>query len=110
MTRVILRAIMLCVLALILGLSWGKVKANCTPTLTRAEHVFAFKGAETALLVFAFVDKDCDGQADEVFIYRYLGRYNGEHLFELLDTTGTAHAEEVLDQWRELTKAKGRAC
>lgn len=111
----ILKSILYAAAALALGLVMGVVaghgaESECKPALLDVVHVHTWNGQERALLVFAFVDTTCDSRADIVFVYRYLGRFNGAHLFEKIGVTDPNTANKIIEEWREKTRTDGRSC
>lgn len=100
----IVRTILLGALALALGYLLGMSKVNaddCTPQLTQAVHVHTIVGGFPVLLVFAYVDMDCDQEADFVYVYRYLGRFEGQHHFQKVGVLDTDDAAILIERTRK---------
>jgi len=110
----VVKRLILLLVALVLSLSIaygeGEEAKPCVPSLCQAVHVHGFRSHEKILFVFAYVDTNCDGTADQVWIYRYLGKFSGEHCFEKIGETVPAHADIVIEEWREKIRVHGQSC
>jgi hypothetical protein len=58
------------------------------------------------LLVFLAVDKNCDQKCDMVAVLLYLGTFEGEHQFQILDVLPCDEAPKVIAKLKDDNKTK----